>query len=136
MPVHKQALVIERGFMPAMMGAALGQHNNFSLGGYHAYLDAIHADAGNPSDPVDRMLLDQLAMAHLRAAQLQAFAGTAEGLEAIKLYNSAAARLLSEFRQTALALKTYREPGTGCYRRTPPKAQESELKSSPGGEAP
>jgi hypothetical protein len=66
------------------------------------------------------MLLEQLVLAHLRSAQLQAQAGMAEGMEAIKLYNSAAARLLSEFRQTALALAVYRHAGSGPTQKPDP----------------
>src|SRR5262249_35003500 len=60
-------------------------------------------------------------LAHLRAGQLQAHAGMAEGLETVRLYNAAAARLLAEFRKTALALKCYRgAPGRGERTETPP----------------
>jgi hypothetical protein len=85
----------------------------FTASGYRQYLDKLRTDAGNPSDPIEVMLLEQLALAHLRTAQLQSKAGSAEGLETAKIYNAAAARLLSELRQTALAIKTYREPGSG-----------------------
>jgi hypothetical protein len=57
------------------------------------------------------MMLEQLLPAHLRCAQFQANAGQAQSLQAVQLYNAAAARLLAEFRLTALALKAYREPG-------------------------
>ena len=51
------------------------------------------------------MLLEQLALAHFRIGQLHVSAGSAQGLEAVKVYNSVAARMLGEFRRTALALR-------------------------------
>jgi hypothetical protein len=54
------------------------------------------------------MLLEQLALAHFRVGQLHAAAGGAQGAEAAKALNAAAARLLGEFRRTALALRAYR----------------------------
>src|SRR5262249_13198001 len=98
---------------PSMLASALGMDRYFDATGYRAYLDQIRRDAGSPTDPVEIMLLEQLVLAHLRAAQLQANAGQAEGLEAARLYNGAAARLLAEFRLTALALKAYRDRGSG-----------------------
>jgi hypothetical protein len=48
-------------------------------------------------------------MCHLLSMKLQSKASGAEGTEAIELYLSGAARLSSEFRKTALALKEYRK---------------------------
>jgi len=109
LPVQRQAGTIDRALFPSMLASALRLDQYFDVKGYRAFLDRIFADAGSPSDPVEVMLLEQLVLAHLRAGQLQAQAGMAEGLEAVRLYNAAAARLLAEFRKTALALKSYRE---------------------------
>jgi hypothetical protein len=104
---------MDRSLLPSMLASALGLDRYFDAAGYRAFLDRIRQDAGSPTDPVEVMLLEQLVLAHLRAAQLQAHAGQAEGLEAARLYNAAAARLMAEVRQTALALKAYREPAPG-----------------------
>ena len=53
------------------------------------------------------MMVQQLVLAHFRIAQLHAAAGQAQALEGIKILNSAAARMLGEFRRTALALRLY-----------------------------
>jgi len=74
------------------------------------YLHRFIADAGDTKDPVLRVLLEQLAMAHLRLAKLNVEASKAEGTELYKVLNAAAARLLSEIRKLALAIKTYQEP--------------------------
>ena len=74
------------------------------------YLHRFIADAGNPKDSGAAPLLEQMAMAHLRLAKLNVEASKAEGMEIHKVLNSAAARLLSEIRKLALAIKSYREP--------------------------
>jgi hypothetical protein len=112
-PPETQAHIIEQFVIPALMATALGMDRYVNGSGFQAYLEKIRKDAGNPTDPIEVMLLEQAATAHLRTAQLQSRAATAEGLEAAKLYNAAAARMLSEFRQTAITLKVYREPGSG-----------------------
>jgi hypothetical protein len=53
------------------------------------------------------MMIEQLVMAHFRVAQLHVDAGYCKGAEGMKLYTAAAARLLGEFRRTALALQAY-----------------------------
>jgi hypothetical protein len=113
MPTQKQAVAIERTMMPSMVASALGMDAYFNVAGYRAFLDKVRADAGNPTDPVEVMMLEQLVLAHFRSAQLQAQAGMADGLEEAKLYNAAAARLLSEFRLTALSLAAYRRTRQG-----------------------
>lgn len=90
------------------MATALGLDGQVAASGYRLYLDGLLRDAGGPTDPVVVMLLEQMAMCHLRSMQLQGQAGEAQGLEAIQLYNAAAARLTAEFRKTALALNEYR----------------------------
>ena len=49
-------------------------------------------------------------MAHLRLAKLNVEASKADGVEVHKVLNGGAARLLSEIRKLALAIKAYREP--------------------------
>jgi hypothetical protein len=98
---------------PVLMSEALGLGGMFDGSACRVFLERLLADAGNPADPVERMLLEQLALAHFRTAQLHVAAGQSKGAEAAKLLSAAAARLLGEFRRTALALRAYRgrEPG-------------------------
>jgi hypothetical protein len=107
-PPERQASLVKRAVVPATMATALGLDGEIGAAGYRLFLDGLIRDAGSPTDPVEIMLLEQMALCHLRSMQLQGQAGEAKGLEAIELYNSAAARLTAEFRKTALALKEYR----------------------------
>lgn len=74
------------------------------------YLDNFLEEAGAPTDPVERMLLEQIAIAHHGIGRLHTEAASATTPEAANIYNSAAAKLLGEFRRCVLALREYRLP--------------------------
>jgi hypothetical protein len=103
-----QAEVLGAAVFPALMASALGLDGQVGPTGYKVYLERLLREAGSPEDPIEAMLLQQLALAHFRIGQLHASAGHAPGAEAAKIYNAGAARLLGEFRRTALALRAYR----------------------------
>lgn len=102
-----EAEILRKAVVPASMATAI-RIEQVSASGYRAYLDRLLKDAGEPTDPIEVMMLEQLAMAHFRIAQLHGKAGQAQGIEAEKMLCSAAARLLGEFRRTALAIRIYR----------------------------
>jgi len=117
----QQAEVLKETVFAAMMADAIGFERLFDGRTYKAYLDRLLTDSGNPRDPIARMMIEQLAMAHFRVGQLHVRAASAEGIEALKILTTATARLLGEFRRTALALATIRgqlpdERGTGTTR--------------------
>jgi hypothetical protein len=93
--------------IPAMMASAFPALAQFSAAGFKVHLERTLADMGNPTDPVERMMIEQLVLAHFRVAQLHVDAGYCKGAEGMKLYTAATARLLGEFRRTALALRAY-----------------------------
>ncbi len=103
-----QAEALRDGVFPALLAAAVGLDRHFETAAYRVYLARVLKDLGDPADPIERMLVEQLCLAHFRTAQLHVGAGQAQGLEATKLYNAVAARMLGEMRRTALALKAYR----------------------------
>jgi len=77
---------------------------------YKSYLLKILNDAGNPTDPIERMLIEQICLAHHNVGRLYAKAASAEQLEAERVYLGAAALLTGEFRRSITTLKNYREP--------------------------
>ena len=77
------------------------------------YFDSVMKSAGSPADPVEQMLLAQLTLAHHRLANLHAETAKNTTLDVVAVYNTAAARLMAEFRLMALAIKQYRTPVTG-----------------------
>ena len=84
---------------------------------YKKYRDQLVADCGGPSDPVEVMLIEQLALAHLNAGRLHFRAANAESLEGARVYGGLAVLLQGELRRTALALKAYRSQRQAAGRR-------------------
>lgn len=93
------------GSMGAVGGPAYGIECS------QVYLRQLLEDAGSPVDPIERMLIEQLALAHHNIGRLHMRAAAAREPEEHKVLNAAAARLMGEFRRSALALKFYRGKG-------------------------
>ncbi len=74
------------------------------------YRDRLIADAGNPTDPVEVMLIETLALAHLNAGRLLCRSVEAEAVdvEVARKYGAMATAMVGELRRTALALAAYR----------------------------
>ncbi len=82
---------------------------------YAPYMEKLLVDCGNPVDPIEQMLVEQIAMAHHNIGRLHVQAARAETIQQANAYNSSAARLLAEFRRTVSTLKSYREPPTTSH---------------------
>ncbi len=74
------------------------------------YLAKLLEDCGDPEDPIARMLIEQLALAHHIIGRLYIRAAESQDAQRAAVYDKAAARLLGELRRLALALKEYRTP--------------------------
>jgi hypothetical protein len=83
---------------------------NVDAASYKALRDRLIADCGDPDDPIEVMLIEQLMLAHFNTGRLHYRAATANQLDEARAYAGAAVNLASEFRRGALALKAYREP--------------------------
>ena len=100
------------------MAAVLYLHGSFTKplqnavppAAIEAYLAGVLRDAGEPRDPIERMLIEQSVLAHHHLGHLYLRAGSATDAQELEAILGAAARLLGEFRRTALALRSYREP--------------------------
>jgi len=80
-------------------------------------VNQLLAQSGSPADPVERMLIEQVAMANFVIGELYARAAAADSVERMEIFYKTAARLLGEFRRSAFALKRYQEPApTGSVR--------------------
>jgi hypothetical protein len=77
---------------------------------FHLHVEQLLVEAGNPTDPIERMLVEQIALAYHMIGRLYVEAATAKTTDHAKVANAAAARLLGEFRRCTLTLKRYREP--------------------------
>jgi hypothetical protein len=75
-----------------------------------SYMTAMVEATGDPADPLERLLVEQLVQINHAVGRLlvkAAHVGTPEGSS---LMHAAAARLLAEYRKGLLALKEYRSP--------------------------
>lgn len=78
-------------------------------GSFQRYLETLLAEYGSPTDPVERMLIEQLAIVHHVIGRLHAQANYAASPEEAEVHLGSAARLTAEMRRTALALRQYRQ---------------------------
>jgi hypothetical protein len=83
--------------------------NAFDVATFQLYLEGFLAEAGAPTDPVERLLLEQLVLAHHVIGRLHVHAGSRQAIDEVKAYHAAAVRLMAEVRRTALALQSYRQ---------------------------
>jgi hypothetical protein len=100
----REAEAIRSGYITAAMATAHGSNGQLGPAGFQLFLEQFLKDAGMPTNPVTRMILEQTAFAHLRVADLHADAAGAKSPEMIKVLTGAAARLLGEIRRLALTL--------------------------------
>jgi hypothetical protein len=92
-------------FVYASMTSMLPQPDTHA---FKEYRDRLLEDCGNPTDPIEVLIIEQIVLAHFNIGRLQFKAATAEGAEAAKVYGGLAAQLLGELRRTSLALQGYR----------------------------
>jgi hypothetical protein len=100
-------------FLYGSMGRIFQQMDCYA---FKTYRDRLVADCGNPTDPIEVMMIEQIALAHMSIGRLQFNSATAGSIEAARTYGAMATQLLGEFRRTALALKGYRtETQAGAF---------------------
>ncbi len=112
------AELLREGIFPALMASALGFDKFVETSAFKLFVDRFLADLGNPKDPIERMLAQQMALLHFRIAQVQVDASQAKSGEVLKILNSATARLLGEFRRGAVTLRALQTPPTAEGRST------------------
>jgi len=112
---EREADLIEHAIFAASLAGAVSSGNRVGPNGYRIYLERLLKRAGDPQDPIERMLIKQMALAHFRVAQLHVQAAEATTAEDAKQYSTMAIRLAGELRRTALAIRQYRQPTTKHY---------------------
>ena len=109
-PLQREARIVREFAVSSALHQVLNLGQYTSPPGTKVYLDETIRDCGQPSDPIEAMLVQQCAIAHHQIANLQAKVAKAKSLAETKVYNGAACQLLGELRRLTLALKKYREP--------------------------
>jgi hypothetical protein len=109
LPVAQVAANLKDG--PTILALrAAGMGSNVPVEGWRLYLDDFVRRAGSPSDPVEKLMVEQLALAHNAICKLYVRAASADDAALSEVCFAALARLLAEFRRLTLALKEYRGP--------------------------
>jgi len=81
---------------------------DISTEAFKIYRQKLLEQAGSPTDPIEIMLIEQIALAHFHIGRLHLRScSTADGLLSVA-FADAATRLTAEFRRSALALEDYR----------------------------
>jgi hypothetical protein len=104
------ASVLHRTTMSAYLRGTLDRwmREAFSSRSVILYLMDYKEQAGNPTDPIEIMLLEQLMIAHHAVGRLQMQVAHAATAEEAGTYTVAVTRLLGELRRMALAIRDYR----------------------------
>jgi hypothetical protein len=100
---------------------------------FKQYRSTLLAQAGNPTDPIEVMLIEQIALAHFHIGRLHLKSCSTAQAPLAVAYADAATRLTAEFRRSALALEDYRAKQLArCHAVAGSvPVQESESKAAP-----
>ena len=79
----------------------------FDIPTFKIYLDDFLKAMGSPTDPLERMLVEQLATANLAIGRLHMRAGASKSAAEASVCLGAVARLMAEVRRTSVALHTW-----------------------------
>jgi hypothetical protein len=105
---HYAAQLRETACAAFLYSSMAGVFQQVDTNAFKTFRDRLLADAGNPSDPIEVMIVEQVALAHMNVGRLQFKSATSDSLEASKVYGDLATRLMGEFRRSCLALQAYR----------------------------
>lgn len=108
---EEEARLLREFAVPHCLSILLG-NLEVSARGAKSYVDDFLKEAGNPRDPVERSLVEQLACGHLELAALRARASRYTRSDQMKMVYDVVARLCDAMRRLALALRAYRAPNT------------------------
>ncbi len=113
--------------------AASSLSDGFDPHAFKVYRDKLLQDAGNPTDPIETMLIEQLALAHFNIGRLQMKSCSVDNAKLAVAYSDAATRLLGEFRRCTLALEDFRVKQAVRKAQTANVVVETESAAKPNG---
>jgi hypothetical protein len=107
-----QAILIREAFASSILASiASGHLGSFATAeGFKVFCDQYLAASGNPTDPAEVMLCQQLLWSHHRIGQLLVASAAATSPELVEAYGTAAVKLMAEHRRSTMALREYRAP--------------------------
>jgi len=93
-------------YLSTVVAATIG--NSYRPESYVEYRNQLLKQCGDPTDPLEVMLLEQIAMAHHAIGRLRLKSAITEPAGAAVAYSDAGTRLLAEMRRCVLGLEDYR----------------------------
>jgi len=81
---------------------------DISTAAFKIYREKLLEQAGSPTDPIEIMLIEQIALAHFHIGRLHLKSCSTAQAQLAVAFADAATRLTAEFRRSALALEDYR----------------------------
>ena len=81
---------------------------DISTEAFKQYRSTLLQQAGSPTDPIEIMLIEQIALAHFHIGRLHLKSCSTAQAQLAVAFADAATRLTAEFRRSALALEDYR----------------------------
>ena len=109
-PASLGAEVVRDAVMPAFMKMAIAPKGMLNGASLAVYRDQILKEAGGPTDPLERMLIEQALLANVMIVKLHGESSIASTVAGAEVYATAAVRLMAELRRTILAIREYRTP--------------------------
>ena len=119
---NRQEAIVSNAYFPAQVLDSFALGDLASVTAIRLFLARFREEAGASGDAVEKVLLDQLAVAHLKVGELYALVAGASNLEFKQLYYNAAARLIGSICQLVATLTHYRT-GAQAPRRPRPTSR-------------
>jgi len=126
--LNHQAGLLQNVLFPAQVRNSLSLEGKACITAVGQFLAQFAKDAGEAADSVERVLLQQLAVAHLKVGDMYALATASTDLEFKQLYNSMAVRLVESICKLTSTLASYRSSASLHRRRC-----KAELPATAGG---
>jgi hypothetical protein len=115
--LNRQAAVLTNVFFPSQVVSALSLDGEVSVTAVRLFLSKFREEAGGPRDAVERVLLDQLIVGHLKIGELYALGAETTKLEFKQLYSNAASKLIAAVCLLVSTLASYRSSMRPRHRR-------------------
>lgn len=96
---------VRRVIIPATAAMAIAPNGPGDAAQIATYLEQVQREAGNPTDPIRCMLVQQFAVAHLRGLNLHVKSAVASTAEEAGVYSNAAAKIMGEMGKLALVIR-------------------------------
>jgi hypothetical protein len=105
-----QAITVRDAVVPTLMQMAMTPKDSLDIHIVRGYRDELLREMGDPADPLERMMIEQAAVAHVVSLQLLSFVASCKTPAETNLYAASAARLMAELRRMILGVREYRSP--------------------------